>query len=165
MSREGREKKPRKEVTFVERMQKLIRSGLEGSVCPNPVTNDVEQMPTLEERVKRMLGIINEIQRKPTSMLFFVMYDIESNKVRSQVVKYLIKKGCTRVQKSIFLADLEVKVYDEIRNDLAEVQAAYDNTDSILIVPLSTDYLRAMKVIGQNINIDLITHSKSTLFF
>ena len=93
------------------------------------------------------------------------MYDIESNKVRSQIVKYLIKKGCVRVQKSIFLADLESSVYEEIRNDLAEVQAAYDNQDSILIVPLSTDYLRSMKVIGQSLNLDLITHSRSTMSF
>lgn len=157
--------KKKKEITFVERMQKYIRAGLEGSVCPNPSASGADQLPSLDERIHRMLGIISDIHRKPTNMLFFVMYDIESNKVRSQVVKYLIKKGCTRVQKSIFLADLDTKVYEEIRNDLAEVQAAYDNQDSILIVPLSTDYLKAMKVIGQSINLDVITHSKSTLFF
>lgn len=157
--------KKKKEITFVERMQKYIRAGLEGSACPNPSASGADQLPSLDERIHRMLGIISDIHRKPTNMLFFVMYDIESNKVRSQVVKYLIKKGCTRVQKSIFLADLDTKVYEEIRNDLAEVQAAYDNQDSILIVPLSTDYLKAMKVIGQSINLDVITHSKSTLFF
>lgn len=112
-----------------------------------------------------MLHIVNKLHRKPTNMLFFVMYDIESNKVRSQVVKYLIKKGCIRVQKSIFLADLDTRVYEEIRNDLAEVQAAYENQDSILIIPLSTDFLRSMKVIGKSVNLDIITHSKSTLFF
>lgn len=157
--------KKRKELSFVEKMQKYIASGLEGSRCPNPSTNDVDQMPSIDERISRMLGIINDVHRKATNMLFFVMYDIESNKVRNQVVKYLEKKGCTRVQKSIFLADLDSAVYEVIRNDLTEVQAAYDNQDSILIVPLSTDYLRAMKVIGQNINLDVITHSKSTLFF
>lgn len=155
----------KRELSFVEKMQKYIRSGLDGSTCPNPLKNDVEEMPSIDERVKRMLGIVNDFQRKPTNMLFFIMYDIESNKVRNQVVKYLEKKGCTRVQKSIFLADLDSSVYDTIRNDLAAVQAAYENEDSILIVPLSTDYLRAMKIIGQNINLDIITHSKSTLFF
>ena len=69
------------------------------------------------------------------------------------------------MQKSIFLADLDAKVYEEIKNDLAEVQAAYENMDSILVVPLSTDYLRAMKVIGHSVNIDVITHSRNTLFF
>ena len=98
-------------------------------------------------------------------MLFFVMYDIESNKVRYQIMKYLIKKGCTRVQKSIFLADLPSSIYNTIREELALVQESYDNNDSILIVPISTDYLSAMKIIGQSIDIDVITRSKNTLFF
>lgn len=98
-------------------------------------------------------------------MLFFVMYDIESNKVRRLVCKYLIKEGCVRVQKSIFLADRPVEVYDRIRSDLAEVQAVYDNEDSIIVLPVTSDYLRMMKIIGKNINLDVVTHSKNTLFF
>lgn len=98
-------------------------------------------------------------------MLFFVMYDIESNKVRRYVVKYLERQGCTRIQKSIFLADLEMSKFNEIKNDLAEVQAVYENNDSILVVPITTEYLRSMKIIGQNIDIDVITHSRNTLFF
>lgn len=54
-------------------------------------------------------------------MLFFVMYDIESNKVRYQVSKYLIKKGCFRIQRSVFLAELSHEDYSQIRSDLAEV--------------------------------------------
>ena len=98
-------------------------------------------------------------------MLFFVMYDIESNKVRRYVVKYLERQGCTRIQKSIFLADLEMSKFNEIKNDLAEVQAVYENNDSILVVPITTEYLRSMKIIGQNIDTDVITHSRNTLFF
>lgn len=85
--------------------------------------------------------------------------------MRNQIVKYLIRTGCTRVQKSIFLADLPIAVYDEIRTNLTEVQQCYDNEDSILIVPISTDYLRSMKVIGQTLDVDLILKTKNTLFF
>lgn len=81
------------------------------------------------------------------------------------LTKYLIKMGCFRIQRSIFLADLDVQTYDKIKSDLAAVQSCYDNHDSILIVPISTDLLQAMKIIGQNIDIDIITKSKSTLFF
>lgn len=98
-------------------------------------------------------------------MLFFVMYDIESDKVRRYIVKYLQRKGCTRVQRSIFLADLDATTYEEIKKDLAEVQAVYDNEDSILVVPISTELLRSMKVIGQNIDIDIIMNNRNTLFF
>ena len=98
-------------------------------------------------------------------MTFFVMYDIESNKVRRLVGKYLLGKGCTRIQRSIFLADTPVETYNSIREDLAQVQAAYENADSIIVLPVSTDYLRLMKIIGKNIEVDVITHSKNTLFF
>jgi CRISPR-associated protein Cas2 len=94
-----------------------------------------------------------------------MMYHIESNKVRYNIVKYLIKRGCTRIQKSIFLADLNHEVYDAIKSDLAEIQSLYDNHDSIIICPISTDLLKSMKVIGHSINIDIITRSKNTLFF
>lgn len=158
-------RKKKEPPSFVEKMQKFIHAGLSGSAVPNRIDNDLDNLSSLEERVSKVLGIVNRSNRSATSMLFFVMYDIESNKVRNQVVKYLQRKGCVRVQKSIFLADLEIAEYNNIRNDLAEVQAAYENKDSILVVPISSDYLRSMKIIGQKIELDVIMHSKNTLFF
>ena len=93
------------------------------------------------------------------------MYDITSNKVRTTIAKFLLKKGCTRVQKSIFMADMPSDEVQDIAQKLTEIQKMYDNNDSILIVPLSEDYARAMKIIGQEVDIDLILHSKNTLFF
>lgn len=104
-------------------------------------------------------------EKERTVCCFFVMYDIESDKVRRLIVKYLIREGCTRIQKSIFLADRPIETYNKIKSDLAEVQEAYDNDDSIIVLPVTTDYLRMMKVIGKNIDVDIITHSKNTLFF
>ena len=69
------------------------------------------------------------------------------------------------MQKSIFLADLPIDIYNKIKTDLAEIQTLYDNEDSIIVLPVSTDYLRMMKVIGKNVDIDVITHAKNTLFF
>lgn len=54
---------------------------------------------------------------------------------------------------------------DKIRSDLKEVQECYDNDDSILVVPISTDYLQAMKIIGKTIDVDIIMQTKNTLFF
>lgn len=98
-------------------------------------------------------------------MICFIMYDITSNKVRTLIAKFLQKKGCTRVQKSIFMADMPSDEVQDIAQKLTEIQKMYDNNDSILIVPLSEDYARAMKIIGQDVDIDLILHSKNTLFF
>lgn len=98
-------------------------------------------------------------------MLYFVMYDIESNKVRTNVAKFLLKMGCFRIQETIFLADTSHEKYDKIRNVLTDVQALYENNDSILVVPISTDYLKSMKIIGKQIDVDIIMRNKSTLFF
>ena len=112
-----------------------------------------------------MPSIIDKRKIIADDMLFFVMYDIESNKVRYNIVKYLERMGCSRIQKSIFLANLSIEKYERIQRDLAEIQSLYDNHDSIIVCPVSSDYLSSMKVIGQNINLDLITRSKNTLFF
>lgn len=152
-------------LSFVEKMKKFANAGIPQPLSPNRITGNIDGIKTIEERVEFLLNIVKQSKRPADNMLFFVMYDIESNKVRHQVVKYLLKNGCTRVQKSIFLADLPLSVYETIKSDLAEVQACYENNDSILIVPISTDYLQAMKVIGQSIDVDIITRSKNTLFF
>ena len=93
------------------------------------------------------------------------MYDIESNKVRRLVAKYLIRQGCFRIQRSIYLADLPAEKCEQIKADLAEVQAAYDNSDSIMVVPISTDLLKAMKVIGKALDVSIIMRTQNTLFF
>lgn len=145
-------------------MKKLIASGINDS--PKIVVkDDSEALTPLEERVQDILGLSDNARKRKDRMLFFVMYDIESDKVRRLVVKYLIREGCTRIQKSIFLADRPVATYNKIKSDLAEVQAVYDNEDSIIVLPVTTDYLRMMKVIGKNIDVDIITHNKNTLFF
>jgi CRISPR-associated endonuclease Cas2 len=158
-------KKPLTAVGYIAILKKLKNAGVNNSPAVNREPSNLDSLPTLQERVDKVLGIINEPSRPVGNMLFFVMYDIESNKVRYNIVKYLIKRGCTRIQKSIFLADLNHEVYDAIKSDLAEIQSLYDNHDSIIICPISTDLLKSMKVIGHSINIDIITRSKNTLFF
>ena len=160
-------RKQKDAMTYLERLRRLKQATLEQSKQPNRIIEDDKDndLPSLEARVGRVLGIIRSPQRPQGNMLFFIMYDIESDKVRYNVVKYLERKGCTRIQKSIFLADLSREIFDDIKHDLAEIQALYENHDSIIICPISTDLLQNMKVIGQSINVDIITHNKNTLFF
>ncbi len=157
-------KSSRNEVSFAQRMMKLRRAGISGSK-PLKQGEGVDDLPSLPERVEKVLGVINKNKHNPGNMIFFVMYDIESNKVRNLVAKYLIKKGCTRVQKSVFLASTDRMVYDQIKGDLKEVQECYENYDSILLVPVSTDEIRAMKILGKNIDLDLVLKNRNTLFF
>jgi CRISPR-associated endonuclease Cas2 len=161
----GKERKKRVPPSFGEIMRKLKKSGIEGSPPANRIWDDGSEVEDLSERISRILGIMNNVNGDPKRMVCFIMYDIENNKVRALIAKYLLKRGCTRVQKSIFLADSERSRFDEIQKDLREVQECYDNDDSILLVPVSTDLLQAMKIIGKNIDFDLILKKRNTLFF
>lgn len=144
------------------RLQMSLLSHRENVHATHGVADDMEP---LEDRLRKLLHIVETHKKRRGRMLFFVMYDIESDKVRTLVHKYLKRMGCTPVQRSIFLADTAVDVYERIKNDLVEVQTAYDNNDSIMVLPVSTDYLRMMKIIGKRIEVDVITHSRNTLFF
>lgn len=151
-------------LSFTEKVRKISRAGISDSLPPqgSRIPQDIN---TPEERIIALFHIIKRKGRPANHMLFFIMYDIESTKVRNQIVKYLLKKGCTRIQKSIFLADLPINEYEEIKSDFTEVQQCYENNDSILIVPISTDYLQSMKVIGKTLDIDLIIKNRNTIFF
>lgn len=157
--------KKKTELTFAEKIAKIKHAGVEGSRMVSTLPTGWDTLETLEQRIAHVLGIVNNDNRKATDMLFFVMYDIESNKVRHQVAKYLLKMGCYRIQRSIFLADLTPERYEKIRTELTEVQSYYENEDSILIVPVSTDLLKAMRIIGKSIDVDIIMRTKNTLFF
>lgn len=157
--------KKKVELTFPQKLAKLKHAGIQGAKMLTSDSSGWESLDSLEKRIENLLGIVNNPQRKVTDMLFFVMYDIESDKVRYQVSKYLIKMGCFRIQRSIFLAELSPERYEQIRSDLTEVQSYYENQDSILIVPVSTELLKSMKIIGKSIEIDVIMRTKNTLFF
>ena len=150
---------------YMAALRKLKAAGLEHSSHINSTYTPDERLPSLDERIASILNLVNNIKRPVGNMLFFIMYDIEDNKVRYNVAKYLIKQGCTRIQKSIFLADLDNDTYLKIKDDLTEVQALYENKDSIIVCPVSTDIISNMKVIGKTINIDIITRRKNTIFF
>ena len=98
-------------------------------------------------------------------MTFLVMYDIEDNDTRNHVAKYLIRQGCQRIQNSIFMANLKHERYISIRNSLRAVQAAYDNSDSYIIIPLSSDEVANMSVFGRQLNMPLIMGNVSTMVF
>lgn len=100
---------------FVEKMKKLYQAGLANSPPANRTTTINPDLPTLSERVEKLMGFIKRDKQNSLSMIYFVMYDIEDNKVRTQVAKYLIRKGCTRVQKSIFIANTDREVSTRFR--------------------------------------------------
>lgn len=143
----------------------IQKAGQSGSTNIGGNVGMNDDIPTLTERIRQILKIISTSETKPGYMICFIMYDISSNKVRTIISKFLLNRGCTRIQKSIFMASLPSDTVKDIETKLTEIQKMYENNDSILIVPLSDDYARAMKIIGQEVSLDLILHDKNTLFF
>lgn len=160
--------KSKKKLTFPEKLILVKKAGIAGSPVVQSNGSIVETFETvdeLQERIRAIMGIFKHANQKQGQMIYFVMYDIENNKVRTYISKYLLKKGCIRVQKSIFLADSSRPEFNEIHQTLKEVQEVYDNFDSIMLVPVATDQVRAMKIIGKSIDLDLFLGNKNTLFF
>ncbi|MCK5537925.1 MAG: CRISPR-associated endonuclease Cas2 [Bacteroidales bacterium] len=155
----------KKDRSFRKKLLLHKHAGLENAVPPNRHKVDLDDIDNLTDRIKKILGLVETTLKFNTQMLYFIMYDIENNKIRTQISKFLERKGCIRVQKSIFLARNERKVFDEIQQILYEVNEIYDNHDSIFLIPVSTDELRGMKIIGKSLDLDIILGNKNTLFF
>jgi len=102
---------------------------------------------------------------KSNVMLYLIMYDIENNKIRTHIAKYLTKKGCLRIQKSVYLAKSSVNIMKDISKTLKEINEVYENQDSIFVLPVPEEKFSNITVIGQNVEFEIVTKPKNVLFF
>ena len=84
---------------------------------PGPLPEADLVLP-LGDRIKQMWSIIKDQPIKATEMAYVILYDISNDKVRPQIAKYLEKQGCTRNQKSVFIAKTENPHFQEIYETL-----------------------------------------------
>jgi CRISPR-associated endonuclease Cas2 len=144
----------------------MQKAGLIGPGPPDYRPGEAnEQLAPLPDRIKTILGIVRHKPQKATTMNYLIMYDIEDNKVRRMVSKYLEQQGCIRIQKSVFMANTEHPKFNTIHENLKDINSFYENTDSIILVPVNVADVRSMKLIGSNVNIDILTDPPNTLFF
>lgn len=155
---------PNKEFNLKERIAKLEAAGFNFFSDESRNTTEEDELKPLPERIQRILNIIRSKPVKAITMNYLILYDIEKDKVRNLISKYLLKNGCIRIQKSVFLAHTDNKKFDEIRNTLSEINSFYHNKDSIIMVPMNVSDARSMKLIGQNVNIDQIIDPPNTVF-
>jgi CRISPR-associated endonuclease Cas2 len=150
------------ELDIKEKIKKIYEAGL-----THFDNNEIEntELDTLNKRIQKILRIVKDKPAKATTMNFLIMYDIENDKIRNQISKYLEKKGCVRIQKSIFLVNSETRVFQEIYQTLLEVNECYENKDSIILVPFNTSDMRSMKIIGREVHIETLLEKPNTLFF
>lgn len=150
-------KKQRDPLSYLHKMLAIKRAGI--SIMPTNV--EVNDLDSLNVRIEKILGIQQNL--KSTDMIYFIMYDIEDNKIRSQIVKYLLKKGAFRIQKSIFMARSDRALFNEIHEAMRTINELYENSDSIIMVPIPSDVVNSMKLMGMNVDIEFITKSRNTL--
>lgn len=150
-----------------EKLEKIKKAGLkppEPAPESTPATTG-EELLTLNERIRGILKLVNRPSENAYDMIYLVMYDIEDDRVRNHIAKYLLSKGCIRIQKSVYMARTHQKVFAEINETLKEVQAAYDNHDSILLVPVQSTTVSSMKIIGKDIQLQSLVDPPNTLFY
>ncbi|HRP56371.1 CRISPR-associated endonuclease Cas2 [Agriterribacter sp.] len=161
----------KKEYTFIEKLRMIKAAGIvtakTTALLPPTSKPDAgdEKLPVLNERIKQILHIIKDKPMKATETLSMILYDIEDNKVRNLIAKYLLEKGCIRIQKSVYMLRANPKLYTEICRTLKEVQECYENTDSILLVPIPHNTPRSMQIIGKDIQITSLVDKPNVLFF
>jgi CRISPR-associated protein Cas2 len=147
-------------------MKKKKQAGLSNSKqlvesCKN---TEIDELP-LSERLEKILNMINKKDRNPTSVYSFITYDIEDNKIRGHIAKYLQRLGMIRVQYSVFFGDINRDDFNKAKDTLSAINDMYENNDSIFIIPIGEDILNKTKVIGKNVDFEVIAETRSTLFF
>ena len=137
-----------------EQLEQRRKLGLEEALLP------------LDERVNKIIELFKSAAMTPaTNTLGFIMYDIEDNKIRTHIAKYLERLGYLRIQKSIFFGNINRKVHEDVYKAIKEINELYDNSDSIVFLPVSNDDIGKVKLVGKNIEFNVMMETKNVLFF
>jgi CRISPR-associated protein Cas2 len=96
-------------------------------------------------------------------MLVWVVYDIVENRIRKKVSDSCKSYGLYRVQKSVFLGNLNSNQRDSLA---LECEYLVDtDVDSVYIFPMDDQSFRKVKLIGQAFDKDLVSDEVLTMFF
>ncbi|MGD9581713.1 MAG: CRISPR-associated endonuclease Cas2 [Vampirovibrionia bacterium] len=96
-------------------------------------------------------------------MLVWAIYDISSNKIRNRIIKFCKNIGLYRVQKSVFLGNIDSNDIDELKVQSEEI--INHDTDSVYIFPMcETDFKKSV-LLGQAFDENLVTDKVKELFF
>lgn len=162
-------KKSKYHYTAADRLMRLHRAGLKKALPLRPLIPKSESETIAQEkrenRLQAFISLMKEQQTfKAGHSMAFVVYDIEDNRVRRYIAKFLESKGYIRVQKSVFFGHLKTPVHQQVVDQLKRVNAAYENGDSIMMVPISRDLFNQLNIIGKNIGFEMGLGFKNTLF-
>lgn len=96
-------------------------------------------------------------------MLVWEMNDIADDKIRRKAIKICKNVGLYRVQKSIFLGDIEENDFDEVKLRLEDTVDL--KNDSVYVFTMSKKELNKAGLIGQAFDKELVTDEIISKFF
>ena len=96
-------------------------------------------------------------------MLVWVIYDITENRVRQKVSDRCKSYGLYRVQKSVFLGDLNTNDRDSLGLECEELIDI--EHDSVYIFPMDEQSFKKVQLLGQAFDKELVSDEVITKFF
>jgi CRISPR-associated protein Cas2 len=96
-------------------------------------------------------------------MLTWVVYDISSDKTRNRVVRFCKDAGLYRVQKSVFLGDVESNRIDELYLRCEKILDK--KSDSFYIFPMCRQDFDKVKTAGNAFDRELVSDEILSMFF
>ncbi len=96
-------------------------------------------------------------------MLTWVIYDIAKDRTRTKIAKRCLDFGLYRVQKSVFLGDIEPNRVNEII--LASTELMNLETDSVYVFPMCQEDFDRVRIVGQGFDRKLVADEVLTKVF
>ena len=96
-------------------------------------------------------------------MLTWIIYDIVKDRSRNKVAKACLESGIYRVQKSVFLGDLNSAQTKELKTKIMDL--INPDKDSVYIFPMCEKDFKSCKLLGQAFDKELITDEIKALLF
>ena len=148
-------------LSLAELIRRCKNAGISEDIHLKQQTS-IDPLGSLEERIKNIETMLRKDYHSGEKP-YFLMYDIEDNKVRRQIAKYLKTKGFVRIQKSVYLAWLPTKIHNEVSQDLKEINSYYENADSIIIIPAMAEILQRTLLIGKEVEFQMDVANAHTI--
>lgn len=96
-------------------------------------------------------------------MLVWVIYDISDDRIRKRVSDACKNCGLYRVQKSVFLGDLNSNQRDSLAIECEEYIDV--DVDSVYVFPMDDQSFKKIKLLGQAFDKELVSDEVLTTFF
>ncbi|MBN2535676.1 MAG: CRISPR-associated endonuclease Cas2 [Spirochaetales bacterium] len=95
-------------------------------------------------------------------MLVWFIYDISDDKVRKKIIRIAQQSGLYRVQKSVFLGNIDNNTMDEAV--LRSEEVLNEDTDSLYVFPMCKQDFKSVILKGKAFDKSMVTDEVKALF-